>query len=297
MNGFEKYCSDKLTLSVYPPYNKEKDLETYFIDFYFKNFQKFNALNRLFLPIKWTAIWNEHRELMPLLEKELQNCDKQKKYFTVSQHDDAPYFQLPSDTINFSAGGNVVNTIPIPLISGPVPKIEIANKDIFCSFVGSVPQDIGGYASLAYKVRMVMLETLIDKPDYLLKPKMWSPVIHSERQDLFLTVTARSKFTLCPRGYGATSFRLYEAMQLQSIPVYIYTDKPFLPYQNEIDWDKLCVLLDINNIELLDKMLKSLPDKTILEMLKYTKQIYEKYFTLESTCLQILKYLQGIEKK
>lgn len=296
MNEFKKYYSDKLTLSVYPPYNKEKDLESYFIDFYFKNLKKSNALERLFLPIKWTAIWNEHRELMPFLEKDLQNCDKQNKYFTVSQHDDAPYFQLPPCTINFSAGGNVTNTIPIPLISGPVPKIETTNKDIFCSFVGSVPQNIGGYASLAYKVRMTMLESLVNKTDYYLKPKMWSPIIQPERQDLFLTITARSKFTLCPRGYGATSFRLYEAMQLQSIPVYIYTDKPFLPYENEIDWNKLCVLLEINNIEQLDKTLKGLSDTIVLDMLKYTKQIYQKYFTLEGTCLQIIKYLESIEK-
>ena len=33
-----------------------------------------------------------------------------------------------------------------------------------------------------------------------------------------------SLFSLCPRGYGPTSFRLYESIQLGSIPVYIAED-------------------------------------------------------------------------
>jgi hypothetical protein len=200
---------------------------------------------------------------------------------------------LPLKTINFSAGGNVTNTIPIPLITGPVPKTVSTNKDIFCSFVGSIPQNIGGYATFAFNIRMKMLEALVNNKDYVLKPKMWSPNIKSDRQDLFLTTTARSRFTLCPRGYGATSFRLYEAMQLDSIPVYVYHNKPFLPYQKDIDWSKICILVDINEISNLDNTLKNITNKTITDMLAYTKQVYKEYFTLNGTCNQILKYLQN----
>ena len=71
-----------------------------------------------------------------------------------------------------------------------------------------------GNAAIGHQIRMQMLHTLVDNKDYVLKPKHWSPEINENRQDLFLDITSRSKFTLCPRGYGASSFRMYEAMQL-----------------------------------------------------------------------------------
>ena len=39
-----------------------------------------------------------------------------------------------------------------------------------------------------------------------------------------------------PRGYGPTSFRLYESIEMQSIPIYI-SDEFILPYSNIIDWE------------------------------------------------------------
>ena len=58
----------------------------------------------------------------------------------------------------------------------------------------------------------------------------------------------QSIFSLCPRGFGPTSFRLYESIQLGAIPIYV-SDKFHLPYKNFIDWEKLCLLIDINEIE------------------------------------------------
>jgi hypothetical protein len=31
-----------------------------------------------------------------------------------------------------------------------------------------------------------------------------------------------SEFHLCPRGYGPTSYRLYECLQAETIPIYIW---------------------------------------------------------------------------
>ena len=206
---------DKFIIEIdqpaYPPYHTGKYLEQYFIDFYFKNKKEFDDTGYQFLPICWTDIYLYRNNLIPELQKLLNSLDKTKKYFTVSQHDDAPKENLPPNTIKFSAGGNQPNCVPIPLICSSIPNVKETQKDIFCSFVGSA----------THPIRMEMLRQLVNKQEYVLKPKHWSPSIEDKRKDLFLDVTARSTFSLCPRGYGATSFRLYEAMQLGAIPVYI----------------------------------------------------------------------------
>ena len=54
----------------------------------------------------------------------------------------------------------------------------------------------------------------------------------------FVELMSRSVFALCPRGYGRTSYRMYEALQLGCIPVYIH-DEPWLPYADELDWRRV----------------------------------------------------------
>jgi hypothetical protein len=289
----ELFYKLKSTKPPYPPYNLGLDMEDTFINFYFKNKSKFDKLNYNFLPINWTTLFNEYEHLVNNLQQILINLPQDLKYFTLSQHDDAPYLRLPINTINFSAGGNAKNTICIPLISGPLPYQNLIQKNIFCSFVGSISQPTNRFGHIAKTVRMKMLDILVSKPEYVLKPKCWSPEVTKNRADLFLDITSRSIFTLCPRGYGATSFRLYEAMQLNSIPVYIYTDTPFLPYTDVINWGKLAVLVDYKNIEDLDDILKSIDSKTIQSMLDYAKEIYPKYFTLDSIGPNVLNMLRS----
>lgn len=40
-----------------------------------------------------------------------------------------------------------------------------------------------------------------------------------------------SKFNLCPRGYGRSSFRYAESIQIGRIPVFLWDDVPWIPYQ------------------------------------------------------------------
>ena len=282
---------DKFIIEIdqpaYPPYHIGKYLEQYFIDFYFKNKKEFDDTGYEFLPICWTDIYLYRNNLIPELQKLLNSLDKTKKYFTVSQHDDAPKENLPPNTIKFSAGGNQPNCVPIPLICSSIPNVKETQKDIFCSFVGSA----------THPIRMEMLRQLVNKQEYVLKPKHWSPSIEDKRKDLFLDVTARSTFSLCPRGYGATSFRLYEAMQLGAIPVYIYTNEPYIPFSFDLNWNDFCVLIDSKSISNIDNILKSISNEKINEMRSQINNVYYNNFTLESTCKRILKYLNYDKNK
>jgi hypothetical protein len=280
LNKLEKYILD-FPQVPYPPYHVGKYLEEYFIDFYFKNKNQFDSTGYKFIPVSWTNLYNNHSHLIGDLQKDLNDLDYSGKYFTVSQHDDAPKQKLPPNTIKFSAGGNQPNCVPIPLICSSIPNVKEVEKDIFCSFVGSA----------THSVRMEMLHHLVNKPEYVLKPKHWSPSIEDKRKDLFLDITSRSKFSLCPRGYGTTSFRLYEAMQLRSVPVYIYDKEPYIPFSDEINWNGICVLVKSDNMSNLNGILKNISEEQYSKMLINIKDVYYSYFTLESVCVKILNHL------
>lgn len=265
---------------VYPPYHTGLYLEDYFIDFINKNQIK---TERQFIKIGWTSYYNNGCNI-PQLQNYLDTLTKNKKYYVVCQHDDAPRERLPEDTLVFSAGGNFKGNgvIPIPLICSPLLNIpnavSLENKDIFCSFVGSD----------THRIRRKLYEKYNSK--YFFQQSAWNPTISDEQLNNFIHITSRSKFALCPRGYGASSFRLYETMQIGCVPIYI-SDEHYLPWSDEINWNSICILIKEHEIDDLDNILKNIDDITYNNMLYNIKQIYNKYFTLEGVCNNILKRL------
>ena len=45
-----------------------------------------------------------------------------------------------------------------------------------------------------------------------------------EQFNSYKDLISESYFSLCPRGYGPTSFRLYESISLGTVPIYISDD-------------------------------------------------------------------------
>ena len=54
-------------------------------------------------------------------------------------------------------------------------------------------------------------------------------------------------YTLCVRGTGNFSARMYETLALGRIPIFVNTDC-ILPFNNKIDWDKHVVWVEYNEI-------------------------------------------------
>jgi len=73
---------------------------------------------------------------------------------------------------------------------------------------------------------------------------------HSAGQALreFQENVLESDYTLCPRGGGNWSYRLYETLCLGRIPVFFDTDCA-LPYESLIDWREHCVWVEADHIE------------------------------------------------
>ena len=273
---------------TYPPYHQGYYMEEYFYNFYIKNKEDFDRIGYTLIPIFWTNVYimetkgaNRRRLIQPYL-----NALPDTKYVTVSQHDDAVSEKLPPGTISFEGGGNG-NGVPLPLICSKLPVVHNndVDRDIFCSFVGSNTHPIRDRIKQIYDS---------DK-DFSLHMKPWTDTIPQNQLEFFIDITTRSKFSLCPRGYGAQSFRFYEILQLNSIPVIVY-DKEWLPFKSEIDYESFCVLIKASEVPTLKDKLLSITQKQQDNMLKQGKIIYEKYFTLEGMSKQILTTLENYEK-
>lgn len=273
---FEKY-RPLPTYPTYPRYHTGLYLEDYFYQYLRNNHTK---LNRYFIPVSWTTCYIENKTNG--LQKILNELDPDLAYFTVSQHDDAIKEQLPPNTISFCAGGNR-GGIPIPLVCSQIPDIDIklyysTKRDLLCSFNGSN----------THPLRQQLIKEFSHKPQCSLYIKGWAKNIKHNEYELYLHNALRSKFLLCPRGYGLNSFRLYESFQLGCIPV-IISDKRFLPWEDSIDWSTFSII--VNSVENLYDRLANINDTEYNSLLDAGQKIYTEYFTLDSVCQQIIHRL------
>lgn len=260
--------------ATYPPYHTGLYLEEYFYEY-----AKGKKFNREYIPIFWTNIYcnNAPCNIQAILDR----LPGDQKYFCVMQHDNAPLERMPRDVKMFSSGAHF-NTadyyIPLPSICSKIKDPDLSKaRNIFCSFIGTN----------THPIRIKLNDKLKHNKNYEILLNYTDPQ-NMNTYLKFKDITERSIFTLCPRGYGKSSFRLYEAMQLGSIPVYV-SDAHYLPWTDELDWDNLAVLVKENEIDNIDEILKSISGYKIEKILKYTQSIYDQYFTLDGVCKNIEK--------
>lgn len=279
------YLRIKYPATPYPCYHQGLYLEEYFCNFFINSCID-KQYSRIYIPIFWTNIYLKnwiHNYRNPMIQCFLNTLPKDLKYFTVCQHDDAPSENIEHLDIDvYSAGGNYKKGIPIPLICSPIPNdSKVYDKNIFCSFVGSD----------THEVRKKTIESYKEDKEFFIASKGWQYNVNKSELDFFIETTKKSIFTICARGYGKQSFRFYEALQLGSIPVYIYDDEPYLPFSDRIKYDDFCVVINIRDIQDLKNILKSKTTSDIENMSKRGKEIYDNFFTMEKVCENIISYL------
>ncbi len=264
----------KISGIVYPPFSLD-----FFERHFFNYIQKYPELLERYIPVFWTEINNmsyDINKLQTILDSLPQDG---RRYFTIVQHADGIHNKLQNTDVFFLGGKG---DIPLALIYDN-PRIfnhyASNEKTIFCSFVGAN----------THPCRVQMCNVLQGKPGVVLSIEGWTNKIPAHKQTEFLEFTSRSKFTLAPRGYGRTSFRLYEAFKLKSVPVYVYDDL-LLPYTDIIDWNKLAVLVHVSQIPNLYSILSSISDSQYDAMLKYYED-NARLFTYDGMSDYIVKRL------
>ena len=198
---------------------------------------------RRYLPIFWTDLQVDHRERLEDLEAFLHTLDRSQPYYTVLQSSNGLGVRVPEglDLKVFAAGCSVPGGTVIPLLKAPYAVSESREpKAIEVSFAGTVIP-ANDYACV--RTRLVELVAATSGWITYCGPE-WEAVV------------ASSKFSLCPRGHGPTSFRLAESISLDSVPVVVWKDELLLPYP-DLDWSTFAVVVEASDIPKLPGILRA----------------------------------------
>lgn len=269
----------------FPPKNQGQLIEQY-AKGYFAAHQSLVKGDWAYIPIFWLAHLSNHNYENEAADADtipfLNSLPLGRKYFTVVQSSKmSEALQATLKNLGcavFSAGG-IPGTIPIPLACGEHVAVRKEDPRFLASFVGSLK---------THPCRREMYDAFRPYGDCYVTEST------NQNEELFKHIMADSVFALCPRGYGPTSFRLYEAMQMGCVPVYI-TDVDWRPFKRDIPWDDTAVFWPIDRMKSLHVFLESITPSQRKAMQYNAVNYYRGFCTCYSTCVQIIKELEVLD--
>ena len=254
--------------SKYPPYSNGFNMEENLLSLFSRN-QDSIETDYIYVPIFWTSFYilrGYGQNIQDLLDY-LDTLDKKKKYFTTVQYAGGIFVKnLRLKMMVFAGGGGGMNLkknayrkvrilnnpnrvifvgkkgdYDLPLICAPQLTGPSVPKTIFCSFMGRFD---------THNCRLDMQRILkSNKKIKMVGPANWN------KYKSFLN---QSVFALCPRGHGYTSFRLFEAMAMNCIPIYIWEEKKVLPFADEIKWEEFCIIIHTRDMKKIPQILNKI---------------------------------------
>jgi len=170
-------------------------------------------------------------------------------------------------------------SIPHYAVNYDESKIK-ENKQYIFSFLGSTQ---------THHTRKQLTQTF---PDFCFDSgQFWGLNSNSkEFKEKYVNLLGDTKFSLCPRGTGISSVRLFESMAMNSIPV-IISDGYKKPLSNKLDWDSFSITIPENQVGNLLDILMNISEEKIIKMQKKLKKIYEYYFCNKNLSQTILENL------
>jgi hypothetical protein len=267
-------------------------MEEYVYDYLVTHQEEINT-DWVYVPVYWTHLQNhpgfsDHkRRYQMVLQIALQMYPSDTVFFTCVQHDDGPQLTLPKQTVIFGAcSGNRI----LPLIYEDtterllhVPRLSWGEKDYLASFVGTLS---------THPVRRAMADELDRKKGILFHSRgVWSASVKDDDATQFIEITRRSRFCLAPRGYGRSSFRFFEAMLLDVVPVYVWDDVEWLPYKEELDYSTFSVSVSSDQLSGLYDRLAAVTEEEYEKKIEALQRV-RSCFTLEGMCHWLIRQLK-----
>lgn len=261
----------KKTISViYPPDNTQI-FEEWFAEHYSDVYT-----DRELIPVFFTSYWvnnnyGNDKKAFNDLQSYIDSLDRGNKYICVCQYDDGVLIDFKDlDVLQFNMSKNI--GVSIPLLCKPHPYNFTGGKKIFANFVGSRTHPIRNYA-----------DKLHDTSGYYIS-------FTNHDIESYCRIMHESMFTLCFRGYGLNSFRIAEAIQYGSIPVYI-SDEFVLPY--DVNFEYYGVLIHEKDAHRIDEILQSIEPYEVVKMQERLKEIYDTYYTYEGNLKKIINCIEA----
>ena len=144
-----------------------------------------------------------------------------------------------------------IMVLPFPHYPVNAPR-PAGKKDILYSFLGAA----------THECRKEILRLPKRKEIFIGERKDWhfNKKISAEKIE-YQNILARSRFSLCPRGTGASTIRFWESLRAGAIPVLI-SDKMRLPESSEVDWEECTIKIKESDIAKIDDVIKNItPEK------------------------------------
>jgi hypothetical protein len=239
----------------------------------------------IYIPIQWTS-WHINpsgeygQNTQPLIDfcNQLTEKHPNEKFFTIVQYDGGTLVPIDNCRI-FASSGDFSSPLGKNSVYEPIPLLcdlhSGASKEVREYKVGYAGRD-------THPLRVKMNQVLSHLPQY----KFVVNLDHN-RTEVFRDILYNSVFALSPRGFGPASFRMYEAIQMQCVPIYI-SDNFWIPFTDYIEWDKMCLLIKGDEIETIPEKVDALLESGDYQnMIDYGQEMYEKHLTWDG-CLNTI---------
>ena len=272
---------------------------THFETIYQANKNKTACASEIFGPfipifIPWTDHWVKNKgQYQNLLNRLSDVLRPNVPYITVSQNAQGipggynfDLNQFPNLLV-LSAGG--YGHIPIPLLKQVEKKMNqertISQRSSLFSFAGSLNtaplrEEMHNYLSTVNISKINNGSNVTHAYTYY-KGEKWRDTMMS------------SQLSMCPRGFGRTSFRLAEALQMGLIPVYIYSDVAWVPYADL--FNQIGFITNMTSIgKLIDELLET-PVSQLERMEERVAVLAKSHFSPEGILQQIGLFMTGNE--
>ncbi len=269
----------------YPSHNRDFGIEQDFLLFLERNPHLTSTspseADFHYLPVFWTR-WHLNHDYGKTGLLELQNGVNRallddSKTFTICQYDDGPCVNVGA-TIQFLGSRKGREGIDVPLLCARhhIPLIKPRRRYI-ASFVGRDD---------THPIRKELLKELAGLKEYYVS-------IGDGGEKHFVHQTLSSYACLAPRGYGGSSFRFFEAMQLGVAP-FLIGDLDTRPFKQFIRWDSFSFYSALPND--VSSKLERRSTRTLRQMGKIAHDVYQEELCYQEWCRYVILELQMLKR-
>jgi hypothetical protein len=262
-------------------------IENYFFTFFAA---QTISIPYIYLPVFWTDFLVTGKNVS-LLNAFLLTLPSSHTFFTVVQLDRgigsrhvAHPVSVPNTLrlVAFLSSGSsscdpMLHMVPIPLLHRELPLSgsSMHTKTHVASFQGS----------FTHHIREDLFKTLNSTYTFLRSGSDWQEVIQ------------KSMFSFTPRGFGESSFRLYQVLQLGTVPIVIWEKQRWLPFEELVEWDEFAIVLHAHAIRTGGVVRKVQAALSRYEDMQRAVVRVQHMFTFNFTCHYILQYLSTMNSR
>lgn len=267
----------------YPAHNADYGVEQDFLAYLHQNRQLTTEVpseaDWHYLPVYWTR-WHLNHDYGKTGLSELQaEVDRaiidDARTFTVCQYDDGPLVDTGA-AVRFLSSRKGTEGIDIPLLCAAHGKpFWPRRKKYLASFAGRFD---------THPLRQEMADTLKDRPDIFIHDGDRGP-------RFFVKLLLDSRVALCPRGYGGSSFRFFEAMQLGVVPLLLGASDT-RPFRKFLPWDRFSLYSP--TAADLERILASRNGAELQRMADRAREVYLAQLDFGKWCRFVLKELEDL---